>query len=121
MAKKQSTQPTPQRQTSAMSMFGRIFRGQIVSSDFFARYWYVVLIAVCLPMVYITTKYECQTNMEEIRRLEHELEIVKTERIRARSLYMSRTRESSMNQLVDSLHLNLRVQETPPFKISSKK
>ncbi len=30
---------------------------------------------------------------------------------------MSRIRETSMQQLVDSLHLNLRVQPQPPFTI----
>lgn len=113
-------QPSSQQSQAGSSLLTRMMRGQVISSELFARYWYIVLLAVCLPMIYITTKYECQTKMEEIRRLEHELEIVKTERIRARSLYMSRTRESSMNLLVDSLHLNLRVQDTPPFKISSK-
>ncbi len=58
--------------------------------------------------------------MEEIRRLETELEIVKTERLRVRSAYMSNTRESSMQHLIDSLGLNLRVQDRPPFKLEKK-
>ena len=62
-------------------------------------------------MVYITNRYQCLTRMEEIRKLEHELEIVQTERIRERSEYMSRIRESSMQELVDTMHLNLRVQD----------
>ncbi|MDE5838699.1 MAG: hypothetical protein K2H39_06570, partial [Paramuribaculum sp.] len=65
-------------------------------------------------------KYNCQTKMEEIQRLNTELEIVKTERLRVRSAYMSSTRESSMQQLIDSLGLNLRVQDRPPFKLGSK-
>lgn len=66
-------------------------------------------------MVYITNRYQCLTRMEEIRKLEHELEIVQTERIRERSEYMSRIRESSMQELVDTMHLNLRVQDKPPY------
>ena len=69
-------------------------------------------------MVYITNRYQCLTRMEEIRKLEHELEIVQTERIRERSEYMSRIRESSMQELVDTMHLNLRIQDKPPYKLS---
>lgn len=117
-----SNQTTPETQSrpATLSFIGRILRGQILSIDTFARYWYIVLLVIVLPMIYITTKYECQTKMEEIRRLERELEVVKTERIRSKSFYMSRTRESSMNELLDSMHLHLQVQDTPPFKISSK-
>lgn len=69
-------------------------------------------------MVYITNRYQCLTRMEEIRKLEHELEIVQTERIRERSEYMSRIRESSMQELVDTMHLNLRVQDKPPYRLA---
>lgn len=100
--------------------YRRIIYGQIISSDFFARHWLFVFTVVTIIMVFITNKYNCQTKMEEIRRLDSELEIVKTERIRVRSAYMSRIRESSMQQLVDSLGLNLHVQERPPYKLSSK-
>jgi hypothetical protein len=31
---------------------------------------------------------------------------------------MGRTRESAMQELIDTLHLNLKKQEQPPFKIS---
>ena len=85
-----------------------------------ARNWLTVFAGVVVVMLYITNKYTCQTKMEEIRRLETELEIVKTERLRVRSAYMSNTRESSMQHLIDSLGLNLRVQDRPPFKLEKK-
>ena len=71
-------------------------------------------------MVYITNRYQCLTRMEEIRKLEHELAIVQTERIRERSEYMSRIRESSMQELVDTMHLNLRVQDKPPYRLAPR-
>ena len=55
--------------------------------------------------------------MEEVRRLDHELEIVKAERVRVKSDYMSRVRESSMQELVDTFHLGLSVAENPPYII----
>ena len=55
--------------------------------------------------------------METIQRLERELEVAKTERIREKSTYMSRIRESRMQHKVDSLRLGLTVQEQPPFRL----
>ena len=82
------------------SIITRLFRGQVLSSDFFARHWLPVLICIVVIMVYITTKYTCQTNMEKIA-----------------ALFMGRKRETSMQHMVDSLHLNLKVQAQPPYKI----
>lgn len=99
------------------SIITRLFRGQVLSSDFFARHWLPVLICVLVVMVYITTKYICQTNMEKIAALERRLEIVTNEKARERSAFMGRIRETSMQQMVDSLHLNLKVQSQPPYRI----
>lgn len=114
MAKKKSKRDT------SPSILDRLIYGQVISSDFFAHNWLIVFGIVTIIMVYITNKYNCQTKMEEIRRLNTELEIVKTERVRVRSAYMSRIRESSMQQLVDSLGLNLHVQERPPYKLEAR-
>ena len=59
--------------------------------------------------------------MLEIDKLKKELEIVKNQSISERSIYMGRIRESAMQDLVDSLKLDLHKQEQPPFKISYSK
>ncbi len=99
------------------SIITRLFRGQVLSSDFFARHWLPVLICIVVIMVYITTKYTCQTNMEKIASLERTLEIINNEKARERSAFMGRIRETAMQEMVDSLHLNLKVQSQPPYKI----
>ena len=76
-----------------------------------------MLICIVVIMVYITTKYTCQTNMEKIASLERTLEIVNNEKARERSAFMGRIRETAMQEMVDSLHLNLKVQSQPPYKI----
>ena len=96
----------------------KLINGRLLSSDFFARHWKSVLLASLMVLIYITNRYQCLTRMEEIRRLEQELEVVETERIRVRSTYMSRIRESSMQEMVDTMHLNLRIQDKPPYKLS---
>lgn len=109
------------KSTKKTSILRSALHGRILSVDFFRRNWLVVLAVVVMLMVYMTNRYTCQTQMERIQKLEQELEVAKTERIRAKSAYMSRIRESSMQHLVDSLHLGITVQEQPPFKLSRSK
>lgn len=92
--------------------------GALVSSDFFARYWLQIVIFVIVMMVYITTKFTYRANLERISALEKRLEIVENEMDRERSAYRSRTRETSMQQMVDSLHLDLKVQPRPIYEIT---
>ena len=98
----------------------RTLHGRIISIDFFRRNWWVVLGVVTMLMIYITSRYTCQTQMERIRTLERELEVAKTERVRAKSAYMSKIRESSIQEMVDSLGLGITVQEQPPYRLSRK-
>lgn len=93
-------------------------RGGVVSSDFFYKHKLTIFMLLVLVIFYIATKYQCQTGMETIQKLEKELEVVKTERIRQSSYYMSRIRESSMAAIADSIRPGLRVQQQPPFILS---
>lgn len=96
----------------------RILQGRWLSTDFFARNSIIILFIIFFLMIYISNKYECLTKMEHIQSLQRDLEVIKTESVRERSEYMSRTRESAMQELVDTLHLDLRVRERPPFSIT---
>lgn len=110
-----------ERKPRKQSIARRIIFGSVISSDFIVRHWLKIFVLLLLIMIYISTKYQCQTDMETIRRLSNQLEVVKTERIRQRSTYMSRIRESAMQQLADSVHPGLVVQEQPPFHLDTVK
>ena len=86
------------------NVFSKVVQGRWISTNFFARNAITLIAALFFMMVYISNKYECQTKME-------------TESERERSRYMSRTRESAMNAMIDTLRLGLEVQERPPFSI----
>lgn len=94
--------------------------GRVVSSRFFKRYLFQTTFAVGLILVYISNRYDCVTGMETIAALQTELDVVKTELQSERSSYMSATRESAMQALVDTLHLNLGIQERPPYQLAYK-
>ena len=106
--------------TSANAIRG-IFTGSVVNSDFFFRHKLKIFVLLVLMMLYISTKYECMTGMESIRKLETKLEVIKTERIREKSFYMSRIRESSMTQIADSVRPGLCVQQQPPYHLILEK
>lgn len=96
----------------------RVMHGRLISLDFFSRNWVGVAISVLLLVWYITNKYECRTSMERVQQLEKQLEIVKGDYINEHSTYMSSIREGAMEELARRNHLNLRVQDEPPFKLS---
>lgn len=112
--------PTPKKRNWSERLMGDALHGRILSMDFFRRHWLPVLGVVVMLMIYITNRYTCQTQMETIQRLEKQLEVAKTERVREKSSYMSRIRESKMQHKVDSLGLGLTVQEQPPYRLSGK-
>ena len=116
MAEKNTSTPEKKK-----NWFWRMIHGQLLTIDFFTRHWLKILVCVIMILVYISNKYQCQTSMVLIKKYERELEIVKNQCVTERGRYMGRTRESSMQELVDSLHLDLRKQEQPPFKISYSK
>lgn len=95
----------------------RIAQGRVMSSRFFKKYFFQTTFFVCMVMVYISNRYDCVTGMETISALNTELAIAKTELQSERSAFMSSTRESAMQKLVDTLHLGLGIQERPPYQI----
>lgn len=95
----------------------RTAHGRVMSSHFFKKHFFATTFIVCMFMVYISNRYDCVTGMETITALNSELAIVKTELQSQKSLYMSSTRESAMQTLVDSLHLDLGIQERPPYEL----
>lgn len=84
---------------------------------FFGRHWSLILALVVMILIYITFRYQCLTAMETIQSLEKELMVVKTERIREKSRYMSNIRESAMRERIQALGLDLEIRERPPYKI----
>ncbi len=120
MSKKSGNKDKTVKNHKKQSMTRKLIFGSIISLDFIQKHWISIFVLVLLVLIYISTKYKCQTDMEIINKLTNHLEVIKTERIHQRSTYMSRIRESAMQELVDSLHPGLVVQEQPPFHLPSK-
>lgn len=95
-----------------------LFTGEWLTSVFFGRHKFAVLLAVALIVLYISYKYEYQSRMREITTLKTELAKVKSESIRQKSLYRSNIRESEMVRRIHGAGLDLRMQSTPPYQLS---
>ena len=96
----------------------RALHGELLTLDLFLKHWIRFYLLEAMIIIFISSKYECQTCMEDIKTLKRDLEIIETECVRVKGEYMSRVRESYMAHLVDSMRLNLKVQEPPPFKLT---
>jgi hypothetical protein len=88
-----------------------------VSSSVFLRHLPLVILLVFFALGYISVRFDCVTAMETVASLNRKLEIIRTETQRERSMYMSATCESSMQQMVDTMGLGLHVQERLPYQI----
>lgn len=96
-------------------------RGRWLSTRFFSRNWGIILALVILVMIYITNRYQCLTAMENIQTLNRELEVVKSERIRQKSVYMNAIRERSMQKSLREAGLDLTHRDQPPYKLRISK
>ncbi|MDE7377225.1 MAG: hypothetical protein K2N16_10305 [Muribaculaceae bacterium] len=94
-----------------------LFTGEWLTSVFFGKHKFAVLLAVALLVLYISYKYEYQTRMREITTLKTELAKVKSESIRQKSLYRSNIRESEMVRRIHDAGLDLRMQPKPPYEL----
>lgn len=103
------------------SVISSAVRGRWLSTRFFSRNWGIILALVVLVMIYITNRYQCLTAMENIQKLNKELEVIKSERIRQKSEYMNAIREKTMQKSIREAGLDLTHREQPPFKLTITK
>ena len=89
-----------------------------ISSGFILKHLPTVILVVIASLSYISVRFDCMTAMQQTANIRVQLEVARADVQRERAKYMSATCESNMQQMVDSLHLNLHIQERPPFKIS---
>lgn len=95
--------------------FHDVRSGKIVSGDWFVKNWPYMFVLILAMFIYITCRFSYASTMESIIAERKHLNSVHAEEVRQRSIYNSRICETSMQQLVDSLHLDLTVQTQPPF------
>lgn len=97
-----------------------VLGGALMNSDFFYKHKLKIFLLLTVIMFFISTKYQCQTGMETIRKLEKKVNIVRAETIREKAMYMSRVRESSIAVIVDTVRPGLQIQPQPTYTLSQE-
>lgn len=93
----------------------RLLQGKWLSWKAYKHNMAGIVIVVGLFVVYITFKYDVQLKISEIDRLSNDLLNARTEMVTLSAKYRSQIRESEMTQQLDTLHLDLKAAEQPPY------
>lgn len=109
---------SPKKKNSVISFFRRIWLGEIISYEFFFKYWKYVAIIVLVFIVYISSRYEVRSRMDRIIRLKTELANARTEKVKASATYNSLIREQEMRHRLRNANINLQIPDQPPYKIT---
>lgn len=92
--------------------------GKTVSINFFKTNAWLLIAFIAIVLALMGMRYKTKTKMEEIKRLEKELVLSESDKLREKSAYMSLIRETEMMRLVRKNHLGLIFQEQPPYEIT---
>lgn len=90
-----------------------------VSSDWFFRQFPLIIIVIFFSLSYIALRYDCISSQKQIIELTDKLNAVRTDSRAERAIYMSATGESAMLKQVESLGLDLHLQERPPYQLKA--
>lgn len=126
MANKKPTSETPGDNTAGeqkkkkkwSAVWMREMRyGEAVPVDFFTQNAWILIILLVAILSLIGLRFKTKTKMEEIKRLDHQLELSESAKLQEKAEYMSLIRETEMRRLVNEKNLGLVFQEQPPYEI----
>lgn len=78
--------------------------------------WIIVVVLISL-IALMGLRYETKTKMEQIKKLNLELQRAESSKLQEKAMYMSLIRETEMKRMVKEKGLPLEFQDQPPFEI----
>lgn len=114
MAKEKVNEQTD-KEASGMAFF----RGEWFSGGGYKKQLPWVILVVSLLFIYMAFKFNVQVKIEEVRKVRKELNDTRTGMIHVTSQFGSKTRESEMIKMVDTLRLDLKASEQPPYNLDN--
>ena len=118
MAKKKKQNKEKKNKKLRLGLMTDLRYGRTLSLDFFSRNAWIIMLFVVSIIILIGFRYKTKTRMEEIKKLNSELELAQSSKLQEKAAYMSLIRETEMKKLVEEQNLGLQLQETPPFELS---
>lgn len=125
MAKKQKKKKPSTDAASAsgkmnFSWMREIRYGRSISADFFRQNAWLLLVFVVAVIALMGLRYKTKTKMEEIKKLNIELQRAESAKLQEKATYMSLIRETEMKRMVREKGLTLEFQEVPPYQLETE-
>lgn len=93
--------------------------GRALSLEFFRQNAWLLMLFIVAIISLMGLRYKTKTKMEEIKRLNVELQRAQSWKLQEKAAYMSLIREAEMKKLVDEKGLGLQFQEYPPYELQT--
>ena len=90
MAKKKTKKTKSKKKVKSPGFFGTITGGRLLSLELFKRHGWFILIALVVIIALIGQRYTNQTKMEEIKKLNKELELQQSIQLNEKASYIDR-------------------------------
>ncbi|MCH5214015.1 MAG: hypothetical protein J1E97_02380 [Muribaculaceae bacterium] len=103
---------------TTVGFFNDFRYGKAVSVNFFKKNAWLLIIFLSVVLALMGVRYKTKTKMEQIKKLEKELVVSESDKLREKAAYMSLIRETEMLRLVEENNLGLIFQEQPPYEIT---
>ena len=116
--KKAATEAKPKG--NGYSWVNELRYGRSISVEFFKSNAWLLLIFVVAVIALMGLRYKTKTRMEEIKRLNVELQRAESAKLQEKASYMSLIRETEMRRLVKEKGLPLVFQEAPPYQLETE-
>lgn len=116
--KKAATEAKPKG--NGYSWVNELRYGRSISVEFFKSNAWLLLIFVVAVIALMGLRYKTKTRMEEIKRLNVELQRAESAKLQEKASYMSLIRETEMRRLVKEKGLPLEFQEVPPYQLETE-
>ena len=91
--------------------------GRTLSVDFFRKNAWLLMIFMVAILSLMGLRYKTKTKMEEIKKLNIELQRAESSKLQEKAAYMSLIRETEMKRMVDEKGLGLDFREYPPYEL----
>ena len=94
-----------------------ILGGDILANDVFRKQWKLMVLVTVLILFYIDNRYSCQQQLIELDKLKVELTDVKYDALTRSSELMEKSRQSKIQEYIESKQSDLEIATTPPYLI----
>ncbi len=92
-----------------------ILGGEILTRDFIAKQFKLVLLIIFLLVFYINNRYVCLQKISEINKLKRELKDAKFESLTRTTELMSRSKQSQIEKMINDRGVYLESPKSPPY------